>query len=383
MRHLAVLAALAAALAPAGAQTTWYVDASATQMADGSAAKPFQTIQEGVDHAADGDVVSVASGDYHENVVMPNKGIRVESQGGPLVTTLRALNAGAAFHSTFKLAGSTGAECMIVGFTVRDSDIGISTSTDEYVRAERCIVTGNGVGTHGNDLWLDDCTVVGNDVGVKEKGYGLVARNSILWGNATWDYLNQSISSFGVFHCVVGMGKVHDTVGGSAGIPPTDPQLWGPPGLPFFLRPTSPCIDLCGPDDVGALEFDPTFGHDVQDVGGGLAGGAGTPTLDAEGYMFTGETIVLRVQQGPANGIALFVIGASALSVPFLGGTLVPNPDVVTPGVPLTALGTATASALWPPNVPAGTSTWVQAWLPDPNGPQGYAATNGLKLTAP
>jgi hypothetical protein len=82
------------------AQATWHVDAAATGPGDGSPAAPFPTIQAGVDAAAAGDVVSVAPGEYVENVVV-QLGIRVESKEGPTVTTLRAAEQGTAFLSNF------------------------------------------------------------------------------------------------------------------------------------------------------------------------------------------------------------------------------------------------------------------------------------------
>ncbi len=378
---LALLSALAAFTAPAAAQTTWYVDAAATQVADGSAGKPFRTIQKGVDHAAAGDIVSVAPGDYHENVVIPNLGIRIESQGGPLVTTLRALHPGPAVHSDYILKPQP-PWATFHGFTVTDSTVGISD--DDYLRVERCIVTGNDVGSLAKGPHFVHSTIVGNGVGIQEKGLGALAVECIVFGNTNWDYLNPTITSVGSFVDCVGLVTVSDLVGaGYSNVLHADPQLWGPTGQEFHLTRTSPCIDYVGADDVGALEFDPTFGNDVQDVGGGLAGAAGVPTLTLDGFLFPGETLVVQVGGGLPGGSAVFVVGGAGLFAPFLGGTLVPSPDVVSPPVPLDALGALTTLAVWPPSVPSGTTVFTQAWLPDPAGPQGFAATNGLKLTAP
>lgn len=380
VRALAIAAALL--LAPAAAaQTTWYVDAAATQVADGSAAKPFRTIQKGVDHAAAGDTVSVAPGEYVENVAVPNLGIRVESQGGALVTTLRAQNPGPAYHSEYVLQPGKPL-CELVGFTITASTIGVSDV--DYVRVERCILTGNDYGSFAVGPTFVHCTIFGNDVGIEEKGLGVYADHTIVFGNATWDYRNFTISSVGVFNACVGLIKVQDVTGAvMTNVLVTDPLLWKPLDGEFHLRPGSPCIDHVGPDDVGALEFDATYGADIQNVGGALAGGAGTPSLVADGYMFGGETIVLSVQGGIAHGTAHFIVGGAPAFVPLLGGTLVPFPAVVSPAVPLDVAGSVAVLGIWPENVPPATSIWVQAWLPDPGGAMGFAATNGLKLTAP
>ena len=63
-----------------------YVSARAVAGGDGSAAAPFRTIQEGVNHATPGTQVLVADGVYHETVTFPESGspsqwIQVKAQG--------------------------------------------------------------------------------------------------------------------------------------------------------------------------------------------------------------------------------------------------------------------------------------------------------------
>ena len=38
---------------------------------------------------------------------------------------------------------------------------------------------------------------------------------------------------------------------------------------------------------------------------------------------------------------------------------------------------------MMPPVVPSGVSLWVQGWFPDPAGPKGASASNGLELVTP
>src|SRR5258706_5952813 len=63
-----------------------HVNSNAAAGGDGSAAAPFQTIQEGVNHASPGTQVLVADGVYHETVSFPSSGsagnwIQVKSEG--------------------------------------------------------------------------------------------------------------------------------------------------------------------------------------------------------------------------------------------------------------------------------------------------------------
>jgi hypothetical protein len=62
---------------------------------------------------------------------------------------------------------------------------------------------------------------------------------------------------------------------------------------------------------------------------------------------------------------------------------LVPAPNLL-----IGPLGTGTAGDLalggtWPAGVPSGVTVSFQYWINDPAAPQGYAATNGLRATAP
>src|SRR6187401_3641133 len=109
------------------AQATWHVDAAATGPGDGSPAAPFPTIQAGVDAAAAGDVVSVAPGEYVENVVV-QLGIRVESKEGPTVTTLRAAEQGTAFLSNFDQFEAP--VPWLRGLTITGGSVGLESPSD-------------------------------------------------------------------------------------------------------------------------------------------------------------------------------------------------------------------------------------------------------------
>ncbi len=120
-----------------------------------------------------------------------------------------------------------------------------------------------------------------------------------------------------------------------------------------------------------------------EDVGFGLAGTNGIPSLSAEGSLCDDEPGTLRMQSGPANGVTILFLGVSRIDAPLEGGTLVPSPDVLIVGVPLDAVGEGELPFNFPASVPSGLEFWMQAWIPDPGGPFGYAATNGVRACVP
>jgi hypothetical protein len=115
-----------------------------------------------------------------------------------------------------------------------------------------------------------------------------------------------------------------------------------------------------------------------------LAGSAGTPALTGDGMPLIGQQVVLTLAQGLPAGVAWRVVGLSAAHLPIKGGVLVPNPDlVVGPLVLDAALGTLSTVSTWPAGMPPGITFVIQDWIVDPGGPAGFAASNGLALTAP
>jgi hypothetical protein len=117
-------------------------------------------------------------------------------------------------------------------------------------------------------------------------------------------------------------------------------------------------------------------------AGGGLPGSHGVPSLTGGGTLHPATTVSLALRDARESATTALFLGTSALEAPFKGGTLVPLPTLA---VVLTtnAAGELTLGATWPANIPAGTSVWLQAWIVDPAGVYGWAATNALKATQP
>lgn len=119
------------------------------------------------------------------------------------------------------------------------------------------------------------------------------------------------------------------------------------------------------------------------DVGGGLSGADGVPTLGGSGTMLPGTPCELDVRHLRAGAPTLLVVGFSALELPLLGGTLVPFPDVVQPAGAADAEGALRIPFTWPASASSGLEAWFQVWAFDDQAPLGLSASNGLRGTTP
>lgn len=115
-----------------------------------------------------------------------------------------------------------------------------------------------------------------------------------------------------------------------------------------------------------------------SDLGGGLAGSTGTPTLAGGGQLIDGQTVTLDAAVALPLAPAFLIFGSSQLSAPFKGGTLVPTPELILAGLSMAADGSLSLSSAWPSGVPAGIPLVVQLWVSDSGAPVGYAASNGV-----
>ncbi len=119
-----------------------------------------------------------------------------------------------------------------------------------------------------------------------------------------------------------------------------------------------------------------------SDLGQGLAGVDGEPRLTGLGPATSAGPLLLGLTGTAPEAVTFLVVGLSELGTPFLGGVLVPSPDVVI------SLATDAVGDLWiedalPPGLPAGTAWTLQHWIVDAAGPSGFAASNGLRATTP
>ncbi|MHC5211820.1 MAG: PQQ-dependent sugar dehydrogenase [Planctomycetota bacterium] len=118
------------------------------------------------------------------------------------------------------------------------------------------------------------------------------------------------------------------------------------------------------------------------DLGQALAGAAGEPALSGVGDLSPDSRVTLSVSGSVPSAPATLVFGLAELGAGFKGGVMVPGVEFLLP-LTLDAAGSLQLSAPWPRDVPAQTRLYLQCWMSDAAGPQGYAATNALRATTP
>lgn len=116
------------------------------------------------------------------------------------------------------------------------------------------------------------------------------------------------------------------------------------------------------------------------DLGAGLAGNF-SPTIAGSGSLAGAGNFQISLAGLPPATTTTLIIGLSALSVPFKGGVLGPNPDLL---IPLgTGAGAFNLNGSMPVGLPSNFKLWLQSWTPDAGGPVGLDATNTLQLITP
>ncbi len=118
------------------------------------------------------------------------------------------------------------------------------------------------------------------------------------------------------------------------------------------------------------------------DLGQGLSGGAGTPTLDGSGPLIGASTLLLALTDAAPMAPTFLVIGLDEIFAPYKGGVLVPSPDVVIGGLLTDAVGDLMLPDVWPTGLATGATLYFQHWIVDAGGPTGFAASNGLSGAA-
>ena len=118
-------------------------------------------------------------------------------------------------------------------------------------------------------------------------------------------------------------------------------------------------------------------------LGHALTGTQGLPTLGGAGCLTGGSTVTLSLTRARPGASTTLLIGASQLNAPFKGGVMVPNPNLQIFGLVTNPAGALTLSGTHPNGLPSGVNIYYQFWIPDPLGPVGFAASNGMAATLP
>ena len=177
---------------PAPASVTWYVDANAAAGGDGSRLNPFQTIQEGLDAAAPGelDTVLVLPGVYLENVDFLNKRVALVSELGPDATTIDGGQNGSVVRITGPI--DWGNDVALTGFTLTNGSgenyLGLGgvggglLIADTSPLIEDCVLVSNQAVLLGGGIYAENATVnfVDNEIhdNTATRGGGIYLRTS-------------------------------------------------------------------------------------------------------------------------------------------------------------------------------------------------------------
>ncbi len=124
-------------------------------------------------------------------------------------------------------------------------------------------------------------------------------------------------------------------------------------------------------------------GSDWTDLGGGLAGIDGIPSLTATGSLAPLGTGTVALSNAAPSAPLLLVVSPPTVGVAFKGGTLLAFPlDVA---IPLTTspTGTLTLPYTTPTGIPSGTPFHVQLLIADDAAIKDIALTNGLRGDVP
>jgi hypothetical protein len=106
------------------------------------------------------------------------------------------------------------------------------------------------------------------------------------------------------------------------------------------------------------------------------------PRLAGSGGLVALSPIIWSLTGGKGLTPAWYVAGLSQVALPIVGGTLVPYPTFILPAA-TDALGAASLTVQIGAPLPPGQGIAVQAWLLDPGGPFGWAASNAIVAAAP
>jgi hypothetical protein len=118
-----------------------------------------------------------------------------------------------------------------------------------------------------------------------------------------------------------------------------------------------------------------------EDLGSGVAGVNGVPTLDGKGGLLASTTTVLDLDNARPLAPVMLVVG-TALKLT-QGGLLVPTPDIVVQGLSTDDSGSLDFAFAWPAGLPSGFTMYYQFVVSDPAAPGGQARSNTVAGIAP
>lgn len=153
-------------------------------------------------------------------------------------------------------------------------------------------------------------------------------------------------------------------------------QMEGPPGGGSLGLGLATLTGAAQPTILVGIPEDPE-GSRVQAVAD-LTHVHGAPRLRMFGPLVSDTPWMLRISDGAGSLPVGLVLGLSPIDAPLFGGVLVPDATWVF-WAQLDPAGRLLLQGTWPPGVELAPPLWLQAWIPDPAGPQGWSATNARR----
>ena len=119
------------------------------------------------------------------------------------------------------------------------------------------------------------------------------------------------------------------------------------------------------------------------DLGHGLAGVDGIPSLLGVGELQAGSPGALKLTHANPNKLAALVVGPTGAPAPFKGGTLVPVPPSLVVMLGTSPAGTITVPWLSWPHLPPGTDFFFQFAIVDSAAPAGASLRTSVRALQP
>ena len=144
-------------------------------------------------------------------------------------------------------------------------------------------------------------------------------------------------------------------------------------------------IDLASEQVFGGTNF--SLNHTYfesepfDDLGGTLPSLLSIPVQLYDGAFGAGNTLQVRLVNGPTFESAWLVGGGERIDMPFAGGVLVPAPEIVKGPYPISAAGEVTLQASDVPPLMM-TDLYTQWWIVDDSVPGGFSASTAVQISA-
>ena len=274
--------------------TTVFVDASNAGTEDGSASFPFNTIQEGVNHATASDTVEVAAGNYSSEpggVVAVDKSLTL--RGAQAGVDARGRSGAESIVGCIRVdpSAAVGLDVTIDGFTVTGGGCGIEVTGDlanaQRVSIQNNIVSGFTVGIDAEGVGGSAQLIVSQNVTFGNLD-GIIIDDGNITGSALVMIENNSLTDdtcVGIWlnTSVLGAARVSITGNTVSGTTQTGCSSFEPAGMGVFVR------------DIGSGTDSPTVTISGNTISGSVDEGIlidGAPTSLRSGtLLITGNTI--------------------------------------------------------------------------------------------